>query len=61
MAEFDEFGAGADAAADPAADFLAREQHQLAELDENFGNDGKDGNAPFISCGMKCHEYITGI
>jgi clathrin light chain A len=43
MAEFDEFGAGADAAADPAADFLAREQHQLAELDENFGNDDAFG------------------
>ena len=42
MAEFDEFGAGADATADPAADYLAREQHQLAELDENFGNDGKE-------------------
>jgi len=45
MAEFDEFAAGADATADPAAEFLAREQHQMAELDEKFDAFGAGAGA----------------
>jgi len=43
MSDFAEFDQGTDAAADPVADFLAREQNQLAGLDDNFDNFGGAG------------------
>ena len=41
MADFDQFASAEPTQneADPVADFLMREQDQLAELDDNFGMD----------------------
>ena len=66
MADFDAFESAPAAEVDPAADFLAREQNELAGLeDDNFGTLDSQAEPSQSECDTSVHfqkrRHISGI